>query len=62
MSVLQPVSMVFAYPHAPLNVITTQWLRFVKSIREPYRPERHYMRGPGPRWYAKHQSRAKNAV
>ncbi len=46
MSVLQPVSMVFAYPHAPLNVITTQWLRFVKSIREPYRPERHYMRGP----------------
>jgi hypothetical protein len=19
-----------------------------------YRPERHYMRGPGPKWYAKH--------
>ena len=19
-----------------------------------YRPERHYMRGPGPRWHAKH--------
>jgi hypothetical protein len=21
---------------------------------EPYRPERHYMRGPGPKWRAKH--------
>ena len=20
----------------------------------PYRPERHYMRGPGPKWRAKH--------
>jgi hypothetical protein len=20
----------------------------------PYRPERHYMRGPGPKWHAKH--------
>ena len=21
---------------------------------DSYRPERHYMRGPGPRWHAKH--------
>ncbi len=21
---------------------------------KPYRPERHYMRGPGPKWHAKH--------
>lgn len=21
---------------------------------DPYRPELHYMRGPGPRWHAKH--------
>jgi hypothetical protein len=21
-----------------------------------YRPERHYMRGPGPQWHAKHDS------
>ncbi len=21
---------------------------------DPYRPERHYMRGPGPKWFAKH--------
>jgi hypothetical protein len=62
MSVLQPLSMVLAYPHARLTVITTQCLRLIKSIRDPYRPERHYMRGFGPRSYAKHQSRAKNAV
>ena len=22
--------------------------------RDGYRPERHYMRGPGPAWHAKH--------
>jgi hypothetical protein len=24
------------------------------SAGSPYRPERHYMRGPGPAWRAKH--------
>lgn len=24
------------------------------SIFNPYRPELHYMRGPGPKWYARH--------
>src|SRR5438874_5731591 len=26
----------------------------VKALLDPYRPERYYMRGPGPRWRAKH--------
>jgi len=30
-----------------------------KSLFDPYRPELHYMRGPGPKWHAKH---AKPAV
>jgi len=25
-----------------------------------YRPELHYMRGPGPKWYEKHQGRIEN--
>jgi len=25
-----------------------------KSLLDPYRPELHYMRGPGPKWRAKH--------
>jgi len=27
----------------------------VLDIRDCYRPELHYMRGPGPKWRAKHQ-------
>jgi len=28
-----------------------------KMLFDPYRPERHYMRGPGPKWRAKHARR-----
>ena len=24
------------------------------KLFDEYRPERHYMRGPGPKWHAKH--------
>jgi hypothetical protein len=27
----------------------------IKDVRDSYRPELHYMRGPGPKWQAKHQ-------
>jgi hypothetical protein len=26
------------------------------DIRDSYRPELHYMRGPGPKWHAKHRT------
>ncbi len=32
MSILEPGG---AYPRLPLNVITTRWLKLVKSIRDP---------------------------
>jgi hypothetical protein len=25
-----------------------------KGLFDPYRPELYYMRGPGPKWHAKH--------
>jgi hypothetical protein len=28
--------------------------RVVHELFDPYRPELHYMRGPGPRWRAAH--------
>jgi hypothetical protein len=28
---------------------------FVNTLLDPYRPELHYMRGPGPKWRAKHE-------
>ena len=30
------------------------WKRFLATAFSPYRPELHYMRGPGPAWRAKH--------
>ncbi|WP_167386928.1 hypothetical protein [Bradyrhizobium mercantei] len=37
-----------------MNAIATAWRNLIARIRDPYRPERHYMRGPGPKWHAKH--------
>ena len=28
----------------------------LRDLADPYRPELHYMRGPGPRWHAKHEA------
>lgn len=30
------------------------WRSLKKAIFDAYRPERHYMRGPGPKWCQKH--------
>lgn len=30
------------------------WKRFFATAFNPYRPELHYMRGPGPAWRARH--------
>ena len=45
--------------HLLLRAIT-QILNYGRGLVElasdPYRPELHYMRGPGPKWRAKHQA------
>ena len=38
------------------------WQSIAKDLFDPYRPELHYMRGPGPRWRAKHAQRNVGAV
>ena len=30
------------------------WRSFLRDAFDSYRPELHYMRGPGPKWRAKH--------
>jgi hypothetical protein len=30
------------------------WHTLTKALFDPYRPELHYMRGPGPKWHEKH--------
>jgi len=32
-----------------------------KGLFDPYRPELYYMRGPGPKWHAKHDGAGPNA-
>jgi hypothetical protein len=37
-----------------LAVDLADFVRTLCSLFDPYRPELHYMRGPGPKWHAKH--------
>jgi hypothetical protein len=42
-----------------LDAIAAACAEFVlafKAVFDPYQPERHYMRGPGPKWRAKHSA------
>jgi hypothetical protein len=34
--------------------LAATWRTVTHDLFDPYRPERHYMRGPGPKWHAKH--------
>jgi hypothetical protein len=38
----------------PFAEIRAFWRQFFDRAFNPYRPELHYMRGPGPAWRAKH--------
>ncbi len=40
----------------PFAEIRAFWRHFFVRAFDPYRPELHYMRGPGPAWRAKHRS------
>jgi hypothetical protein len=43
------------------NVMTEHWWKLMKQLFDPYRPELHYMRGPGPKWHEKHGGAATEA-
>ena len=48
------------------------WREFAKVLREAwrlsvpdggaYRPDLHYMRGPGPKWHAKHGAQGESGA
>ena len=42
-------------------VVAERLRAWSKDIFDPYHPERHYMRGPGPKWHAKHGAAASKA-
>lgn len=37
------------------------WRTMTTDLFGTYHPERHYMRGPGPKWRAKHARQARTA-
>jgi hypothetical protein len=39
---------------ALLNRLALGWQELVRELTDSYRPELHYMRGPGPKWREKH--------
>lgn len=39
-----------------IGAILAQCNRLIERAFDPYRPERHYMRGPGPKWHARHRA------
>jgi hypothetical protein len=36
------------------KAVAELWLTVTSQLFDSYHPERHYMRGPGPKWHAKH--------
>ena len=38
------------------SAITALWHDLIGPFGNSYRPELHYMRGPGPKWHAKHRA------
>lgn len=53
------LSAIEALIHPPRSLkapapVARLWRHVMARIADPYRPELHYMRGPGPKWRAKH--------
>jgi hypothetical protein len=44
----------------PLAEFRAFWRAFFARAFNPYRPELHYMRGPGPAWRAKHMASSRH--
>ena len=42
------------------RAIITSWRTLKRHLSDPYRPELHYMRGPGPKWREKHGQTVQN--
>jgi hypothetical protein len=52
------IAMAILHPKTRLlGFAIRMWRSLRRDLFDDYRPERHYMRGPGPRWRAKHPGR-----
>jgi hypothetical protein len=53
-SVFAPSNLGILFSAASLEPLANVWRTLMHRIVDPYRPELHYMRGPGPKWREKH--------
>jgi hypothetical protein len=53
-SVLPSSNLRIVFSAAGLMPLVNIWRRLRREIFDSYRPELHYMRGPGPKWHEKH--------
>jgi hypothetical protein len=53
-SLFPPSDLAVVFPEAVLAPLVTIWRRLLRGRFDSYRPELHYMRGPGPKWREKH--------
>jgi len=49
-----PTSFSRAGKNPALPIVAGLWRELLKGFVDPYRPELHYMRGPGPKWRERH--------
>jgi hypothetical protein len=49
-----------AFSVAGLVTAVETWRRLTKAIFDSYRPELHYMRGPGPKWRERRAGKSKS--
>jgi hypothetical protein len=47
----------FRFADRTTFALTSLWRRLTRLLGTGYRPERHYMRGPGPKWRARNSQR-----
>jgi hypothetical protein len=59
-SILAELALIGASAHETGQRLLAAITRRVQDVFDPYRPELHYMRGPGPRWREKHGIAARN--
>jgi hypothetical protein len=46
----------FRFADRATTVLVTVWRSLTRALGPSYRPEQHYMRGPGPKWRARNHA------
>ncbi len=45
----------FRFADCTTRALVSVWRSLTRALGPSYRPEQHYMRGPGPKWHARNR-------